>query len=93
MNLDKATLAWVPGTDQVAVLRHPIAPKMAEQFECMFGSGEAMWSGLTTAGQAAAMLATAIDAIALDGVDAKAVRAVLMTVDELRGAFDADAVD
>lgn len=93
MNLDKATLAWVPGTSNVAVLRHPIGPEAAERFECTFGAGDATWNQQSGSERAVAMLAAAIDAIALDGVGPQTMRTALMTVDELRGVFDQGVED
>ena len=88
MKLSEATLVWNPGTSHVGMLWHPIGPKMSDAFECSFGAGDATWEQQSESERVVAMLATAIDAIALDGVDAQAMRAVLMSVDELRGMFD-----
>ena len=88
MKLSEATLVWNPGTSNVGMLRHPIGPGAAELFECTFGAGDATWDQQSESERAVAMIAAAIDAIALDGVDAQAMRAVLMSVDELRAAFD-----
>lgn len=88
MRISETTLCWNPGTSHVAVLRHPIGPRACDQFECTFGAGETAFEAMTSSDQAAAMLATAIDAIALDGVDAQAMRTTLMQVDDLRGSFD-----
>jgi hypothetical protein len=84
MKMSEAVLAWNPDSGEVAVLKHPMTPRMAAKFTCTACAGDAAFNELPTTAKALWLMTAAIDAVALDGIDGVKMRKALRAVEELR---------